>query len=355
VVILAAVGLWFWWPHLHPKTVALHPPKAAPVAQPLAVKLPPATPPVTRTNAAVPRPSEPDFAANPPSAGYPRPVNNLFEAQVALARMAISSGSIDGALGSQTRLALRQFQRKNNLPQTGAYDHPTRALLTLDAPPLMIYPVTTNDLDRLQPLGKTWLEKSRQSALDFETELELLGEFSHAHPTLIRQLNPQVDWAHVTVGTALQVPDVRYPDPSGKAALVIIHLNGKYLEAFDAGTNLLLHCPCSIAAHVEKRPVGLLHVIVVAPNPNYTFDPAVFPESPEAQQLGRKLILPAGPNNPVGVAWMGLDRPGYGIHGTPAPEQVGRTESHGCFRLANWDAAYLVKLVWIGLPVDVVP
>ena len=81
----------------------------------------------------------------------------------------------------------------------------------------------------------------------------------------------------------------------------------------------------------------------------------MFPESEEAQQLGRKLILPPGPNNPVGVAWIGLDRPGYGIHGTPKPEQVGRTESHGCLRLANWDAQTLLPLVWVGLTVVVDP
>jgi len=127
------------------------------------------------------------------------------------------------------------------------------------------------------------------------------------------------------------------------------------LEAFDAETNLLAHFPCSIAAHVEKRPVGELHVAVVAPNPNYTFDPELFPESPEAQQLNQKLILKPGPNNPVGVAWIGLDKTGYGIHGTPVPEQVGRTESHGCFRLANWDAEYLMQLVWLGMPVFVEP
>ena len=98
-----------------------------------------------------------------------------------------------------------------------------------------------------------------------------------------------------------------------------------------------------------------MHVAVVAPNPNYTFDPELFPESPEARQLNQKLILPPGPNNPVVVAWIGLDKTGYGIHGTPVTEQVGRTESHGCFRLANWDAKYLLKLVWVGMPVLVEP
>ena len=92
---------------------------------------------------------------------------------------------------------------------------------------------------------------------------------------------------------------------------------------------------------------------VVVRDPNYTFDPDVFPESPEGRELARKLILPPGPNNPVGVAWIGLDLPGYGIHGTPDPENVGRTESHGCFRLANWDARALLKLTWVGLTVVV--
>ena len=71
--------------------------------------------------------------------------------------------------------------------------------------------------------------------------------------------------------------------------------------------------------------------------------------------MDHELILPPGPNNPIGVAWIGLDKTGYGIHGTPSPEQVGRTESHGCFRLANWDAEYLSKLVWVGMPVLVEP
>jgi lipoprotein-anchoring transpeptidase ErfK/SrfK len=288
-------------------------------------------------------------------AEFPRPVRGALEAQIALARHAISPGTIDGAIGSQTRAAVATFQRLQGLLPTRALDTNTESVLKLDEPSLTDYVVTTNDLARLQPLGKSWLTKSQQSALEYETILELVAEKGHAYQSLVEKLNPDVDWTKVTAGTVLKIPDVEYPEAADKAAFVIIHLSDKFLEAFGTESNLMAHFPCSIAAKVEKRPVGELHVAVIAPNPNYTFDPAIFTDSPEAQAIGHKLVLPPGPNNPVGVAWIGLDRPGYGMHGTPSPEQIGRTESHGCFRLANWDAEYLVKLVWVGMPVYVVP
>jgi len=272
-----------------------------------------------------------------------------------MARLGISSGSLDGLIGPQTRAALRAFQEKESLPVTGELDPLTLEHLQLTAPPYTTYTVTSNDLARLQPLSATWLGKSQQTALEYETILELVAEKSHAHPNLIRRLNRSIDWTNVVAGTVLQVPDAACAEASAKAAFAIISLGGKTLQAFDANTNLLAHFPCSIAQRVEKRPAGELHVAAIAPNPNYTFDPDVFPESAEARQLKTKLVLPPGPNNPVGVAWISLDKPGYGIHGTPAPEQVGRTESHGCFRLANWNAEHLVKLVWVGMPVYVQP
>jgi len=302
--------------------------------------------PITRTN---PEPVPVQLGE------FPRPVQNVFEAQLALARQAISSGSIDGRIGPQTRAALRAFQQKERLTVTGELDAATKEQLNLTVPPYSTYTVTTNDLARLQPLSSTWLGKSQQTALDYETILELVAEKGHAHPNLIRGLNPAVDWANVAAGATLQLPDVAYIEVDAKAAFVTINLAGRSLEAFNAKTNLLAHFPCSIAQRVEKRPAGELHVAVIAPNPNYTFDTDVFPESAEARQLRMRLVLPPGPNNPVGVAWIGLDKPGYGIHGTPSPEQVGRTESHGCFRLANWNAEHLIKLVWVGMPVYVEP
>jgi lipoprotein-anchoring transpeptidase ErfK/SrfK len=358
---LVAAG-WIWWhsgqptapaPRAKaitkaPATQAVVRPKPAPVkAQPQA---PPPVVPIPP-----PRPVATPSPELPAPGVFPRPVQNVFEAQLALARQGISSGSLDGAIGPQTRAALRAFQRKEHLAVTGELDATTKEQLLLTAPPYTDYTVTTDDLARLQPLSRTWLGKSQQTALDYETILELVAEKGHANPNLVRRLNPSIDWTSVAPGTTVQLPDVAYADDSPKAAFATISLSGKVLEAFDANTNLLAHFPCSIAQHAAKRPVGELHIIAIAPNPDYTFDPDVFPESAEARQLNRKLVLPPGPNNPVGVAWVSLDRPGYGIHGTPSPEQVGRTESHGCFRLANWNAEYLLKLVWIGMPVYVEP
>ena len=258
-------------------------------------------------------------------------------------------------MGSQTRAALRAFQQREHLPVTGELDASTRARLLLATSPTTTYTVTSNDLARLQPIASTWLGKSQQTALDYENIFELVAEKSHSHPGYIRTLNPAVNGSNIVAGTELRVPDAAYPEPVEKAAFIRISLTAKTLQVFGADTFLLAHFPCSIAQRVEKRPVGELQIVTVAPNPNYTFNPEVFSESPEAQAIGRKLIIPPGPNNPVGVAWITLDRPGYGIHGTPSPEQVGRTESHGCFRLANWNAEHLIKLVKVGTPVIVEP
>jgi len=279
----------------------------------------------------------------------------LLDAQIALDRLGMSSGSIDGVPGSQTRAALRAFQAREGLPQTGSLDPNTRAKLALTAPAQVSYRIEAADLSRLLPLAATWLGKSEQPRLDYESLLELVAEKSHAHPSLIRRLNAAVDWNAVPPGTEIIVPSVERERPASKAAFIQIRLSDGTLEAFDASNRLLAHFPCSIARHAEKRPVGELRVATVAPNPNYTFDPDVFPESPEARELARKLVLPPGPNNPVGAVWIGLDRPGYGIHGTPNPEEVGRTESHGCFRLANWNAEYLLQLVTVGTAVKVEP
>jgi lipoprotein-anchoring transpeptidase ErfK/SrfK len=296
------------------------------------------------------------FTPPPPPRAYPRPVESILEAQIALARLGFSSGPIDGVPGAQTAAALAAFQHSRALPPTGRLDDPTLAALLLATPPLTQFIVVPAHLADLRPTGKTWLEKSSQPVLAHETLLELVAERTHAHPRFIQSLNPSIDWSAVAPGTLLSVPAITLAPPATPAARIEVRLADHTLQVFDAADRLLLHFPVSIAKKAGKRPVGELRVTVVIADPNYTFDPANFPDSPEAKaDPARKLILAPGPNNPVGVAWIGIDRPGYGIHGSPTPEKIGRTESIGCFRLANWDARTLLGLAWPGLPVTVVP
>lgn len=289
----------------------------------------------------------------PPPAG--RPVLDWVDAQVALHRRGFSCGSIDGVRGPQSAAALAAWQRNEGLRETGELDAPTRSALLVEDPVYTTHTFTAEELGRRKPAPETWVEKSQRTELYYATALELVAERYHASPRFIQRLNPDVNWDEVLPGAKIKVPAVGPFTTTLKAARIHVRLAEHVLEAADETGRIILHCPVSIARMVEKRPVGELKVTVVIPNPDYTFDPAVFPESPEAQKIGSKLIIPPGPNNPVGLAWIGLDRPGYGIHGTPDPEKVGRTESHGCFRLANWDAVALLALAWVGLPVVVEP
>ena len=288
---------------------------------------------------------------------FPRAANTWLETQVALARRGFSGGPIDGIRGPQSVAALQAFQRREGGEPSGELDAVTFERLTLDQPAIAEVSVTAEDLASLRPLPATWLEKSREPSLAYATTLELAAERFHAGPAFLRRLNPQLNWDELTPETKFRAPAVTRLEKStlGSAARIEIRLTERVLEVIDRDARVIAHFPVSIARRVEKRPLGELRVIVVVTDPDYTFDPAVFPESAEARELGRKLMIPPGPNNPVGVAWIGLDRPGYGIHGTPDPEKVGRTESHGCFRLANWDARTLLALAWVGLPVAVEP
>jgi lipoprotein-anchoring transpeptidase ErfK/SrfK len=274
--------------------------------------------------------------------------------QIWLARQGFSPGALDGLMGVRTRNALRAYQQQENLRPIDELDPKLQDRFTA-VPMFTNYTVSADDIARLCPLGQTWLAKSQQERLDYESVLELVAEKHWSHTNLVMRLNPQIEWTNVTAGTQIRVPKVDAPPIKAKAAFVRIFLDQRVIQAFDADTNVLAHFPCSVAASMDKRPSGELRVEAMAPNPNYTFNPDVFPESAEARQLGRKLILPPGPNNPVGTVWIGLDRPGYGVHGTPRPEAVGRAETHGCFRLANWNAELLLKLVEIGTPVYVEP
>jgi lipoprotein-anchoring transpeptidase ErfK/SrfK len=273
--------------------------------------------------------------------------------QVALERIHFSCGFIDGDQGMRTQRMLRAYQANRGLPVTGFLDPATRAAIGEPGEPFLTYTVTSDDVASIMPKPQTWREKAKATRLGYNDIWELLAEKFHCTRGYLKDLNPEVTTP--VAGSEIIGPKVFPAAPLPRAASLHIYLGETSLEALDASGKVIAFFPCSIAKDKNKRPHGELTVKVLDDHPDYTFDPALFADAAKAEGITHKMRIPPGPRNPVGTTWVGLSLPGYGIHGTPDPEAISRTQSHGCFRLANWNAEKVLKMVDIGTPVDVEP
>jgi lipoprotein-anchoring transpeptidase ErfK/SrfK len=267
--------------------------------------------------------------------------------QTLLDRRHFSCNCVDGFWGARTEIALMTWQTVNGLPVTGVPDADVLERLGGGADVLTVYTVTPNDLAAVGPVPSAWEDKARLKAMTYETVQEMLAERGHTSQKALERLNPAVNWPNPPPGTEVVLPDCSYEKPE-KAGSIRITLTRREITVFNSEGRLIALFPCSIARDKNHRPAGEMRVTAVAPNPNYTYDPQLF--NPGSKNRG-KLLIPPGPNNPVGMAWIGLSLQGYGMHGTPVPEHIGRAESRGCFRLANWNAIKLLNMVETGTPV----
>lgn len=277
-----------------------------------------------------------------------------LETQVSLLNRGFSPAALDGAMGRHTRQAIKGFQTSRGLPSSGELDAATAEKLELDGELYTTYAITSNDLSGLRKNPDGWVNMAAAESLGYETILELVAEKAYSYRSLIKKLNPGINWLNVEAGTEVKIPNVRDFKPETKVSEFKVLVNERVIQVFDVNGKLIAQFPCTIAASKAKIPDGDLKVENFAKNPNYTFSPENFPESQAAQQIGKKLIIPPGVNNPVGVVWIGLSKPGYGMHGTPEPEAIGQAASHGCFRLTNWDALTLLGMTQAGMRVGVI-
>jgi lipoprotein-anchoring transpeptidase ErfK/SrfK len=339
-------------PSTKPSTIptSLPTPSPLPTSTPLPTPLPTPTPVPTPTP--TPFPSGPTLRAEPIIVPAPTTELEVAAWQVQLERHHFSSGTIDGDLGMRSKRALTQFQRNRSLPVTGELDFESRLALGTPGNPFKTYLVSQEDMNLIQPTPVLWAEKAKASFLGYNDAWEMLSEKFHTTPGFLKTLNPHL--LEIQAGTEVTAPNMDQSFPIPKADNIQIILSQTTLLVYSNTGRVLACFPCSIAADKNKRPSGQLVVKVVAPNPNYTFNPEVLTAVAQKEGLTAKMILPPGPNNPVGLAWIGLNLPGYGIHGTPEPMDISRTGSSGCFRLANWNAQKLMKMVSVGTPISVV-
>lgn len=270
--------------------------------------------------------------------------------QAALDRNGFGVGFVDGKFGARSQNALRDFAHSRGLGERAA-----RARLMADTePPTIAYTITQADWNDVGSAPSDWLEASALPRMAYTSLVECLSERFHVSEPYLARLNPGIgEWNLAAVGASITVPNVRPASWHPGAVRLEVDCRVFRIRAYGADGGLVASFPCSIARDHSRVPTGDMKLTAFAPNPNYTFDPAVFPESARAREIGRKLIIPPGPNTPVGVYWLSLSAPGFGIHGTPHPETIGRQESHGCFRMTNWDITTLASMVTAGTPLAV--
>ncbi len=293
------------------------------------------------------QPAQAGAPANPLAAKQAEFERNL-RAQVLLDRNYFSPGEIDGAYGSNMRQALSTFQASRKLPVTGKLDEATwNALNTDNSPHLVTYTLVEADVaGPFRPVPEDMMEKAKLPELGYANVTEGLGEKFHASPALIQRLNQGKDLARA--GEQIVVPNVHGKQPLPKAARLVVKDGPKVLQLFDAAGALLAQYPVSTGSANDPLPIGTWKINSVHANPTYNYNPKLFWD---AEPGDKKAKIAAGPNNPVGVVWIDLSKEHYGIHGTPVPAHVGKTESHGCIRLTNWSAAEVAAAVSAGLEV----
>jgi lipoprotein-anchoring transpeptidase ErfK/SrfK len=284
----------------------------------------------------------------------------IAKAETLLDRAHFSPGEIDGLDGDNFRSAVRAFQETNSLAVTGNLDADTWNALASNDTARVLKAYTISDADVAGPFTKaipTNLEEmAKLPGLSYTGPLAELAEKFHMAQILLRRLNPLADFERA--GTEILVADVPETnlrpgrptvevvqpknDKAPIAATIVVDKPAHNVRAYDREGRLLGYYPATMGSEEKPAPSGVFKVRGVTWNPEYHYDPKFAWKEVKTKQ---KLTVPPGPNNPVGLVWIDLTAPSYGIHGTPQPEEIGKTESHGCIRLTNWDAVDLAAMV----------
>jgi lipoprotein-anchoring transpeptidase ErfK/SrfK len=308
-----------------------------------------------------PPPRAAPAAPAPPTAAPPAPLPDAAAApsptqaadvQALLDRVNFSPGVVDGAFGENTRKALAGFQEAHDLPVTGQVDAVTwqNLLAASGGKPWTLYAITADDTrGPFYEIPADMEAKAKLPALGYNSPLQLLAERFHASEKLLRARNPQ---AQFVAGEAIQVPNVRQvPEQapaSPPAGARIVVSRSRLTLTVDNGDDLLFFAPVTAGSEHDPLPLGTWKVRGVSRHPVFHYNPQLFWD---ANPNNAKAKIAPGPNNPVGLVWIDLSKDHYGIHGTPDPEKIGTTYSHGCVRLTNWDALTVAALVKPGTPV----
>ncbi|MBD9372946.1 murein L,D-transpeptidase [Rhizobium sp. ARZ01] len=271
--------------------------------------------------------------------------------QVFLDREGFSPGVIDGRKGSNVTKAIEAWQlATGETLDPNDTDSILERLHLNGGMPFTTYEITPADAagPYVASIPEDYAHKAALPALSYTSQTEMLAERFHMDEAYLKEMNPGVDFT--IPGTIVKVINVGQ-QKKGKVAKILADKARKQVLAYDEMGSLIAAYPASIGSSDTPSPSGTVTVERIAFNPNYTYNPKI---NFQQGANDRVLTLQPGPNGPVGTIWIALSKPTYGIHGTPEPSKIGKTQSHGCIRLTNWDAAELAKMASAGVTVEFV-
>jgi lipoprotein-anchoring transpeptidase ErfK/SrfK len=309
-------------------------------------------------------------AASAPSASSSEIDRSTLHVQVILDKLGFSPGVLDGKGGQSLTAALEGFQESRGLKETGEIDRPTLVALSRYKSwrPTVQLALSEEALKGpfINPLPEDVEAQAKLPGLYYRSVMESLAERFHTTPETLLALNsPET---RLVPGTKIVFPnalptsrDYETKDTNWtsrlnalnvsanqpEAARIVVDKSDGVLRVYDTRDRLVAQFPATMGSQRDPLPLGRWTIKGVAPNPEWTYNPEILKTADKSDPV---LKIPPGPNNPVGIVWIDISKPHYGIHGTNEPEKIGRAESNGCIRLTNWDAARLSLMVKPGMP-----